>query len=390
MITFKKWNLSWTPPFVISVIIVSRLWAFLIFENLNIYNDSGVSIKLAGPPAYLDYAIYKNHISAAWSEITRPLNFFVFLIEDWRGAINWLKSQSLKPGPLFPMMLGFSGYEESMYLLSFLYQLAGAVLGWHWAKQLRDRGEALWLQVLSACFPALIYYAFLVSTDLLYACLVAVWLISARAVLEGKAWSYGWTVSATILLMLARPNSLSLIPLMSLLAWKGKSFRAWLSWSVFWAAVGVYMLIYYLPYYWVHDSNATATHYWGILPSEYYKGLWAGIPAWISQPISWVLLAASKLLHAVGLRPSYASVDTWLAIARALPGVLFLPGLVYLFFAAQWFERSFVFFFMVPIFVGASQERYLLALTPILLLWGVRAWRKIGRWGYSQVQHLKS
>ena len=192
------------------------------------------------------------------------------------------------------------------------------------------------------------------------------------------------------LLLLARPNSMALLPIMSLLAWRNKSFRAWLSCSFFWAAVGVYMLIYYLPYYWVHDSNAGATHYWGIFPSEYYKGLWTGIPAWISQPVSWMLLAASKLMHAVGLRPSYSSVDTWLVIARALPGVLFLPGLVYLFFAAQWFERWFVFLFMVPIFVGASQERYLLALTPILLLWGVRAWRKIGRWGYIQVQHLKS
>jgi hypothetical protein len=94
-------------------------------------------------------------------------------------------------------------------------------------------------------------------------------------------------------------------------------------------------------------------------------------------------------MHAVGLRPSYASVDTWLVIARALPGLLFLPGLVYLFFAAQWFERCFVLLFMVPIFIGASQERYLLALTPILLLWGVRAWRVAGLWGCSQLRLMK-
>ncbi len=388
--TFNKWTLIWTPLLVILAIIISRLFAYLFFENLNIFNDSGVSIKLAGPPAFLDYAIYKNHISTAWSEITRPLNFFAYLIDDWHGAFGWLKDQSLKPGPLFPMLLGFSGYEESRYTLSFIYQTAGAVLGWHWAKQLRDRGAALWLQVLSACFPAMVYYAFLVSTDLLYACLIAIWLIGASAMIRGKTWSYIWTAAAMILLLLARPNSLALLPLMSLLVWRHKSFRIWIAYSLFWAAVGVYMLIYYLPYYWVHDNNAVATHYWGILPSDYFKGLWTGVPSWISQPISWMLFAFSKLMYAVGLRPSYASVDTWLVIARALPGLFFLPGLVYLFFAAQWFERWFVFFFMVPIFVGASQERYLLALTPILLLWGVRAWRKIGRWGYSQVQHLKS
>lgn len=386
----KKRNPTWVLVVVILAIIISRFCAFLIFENLNIHNDSGVSIKLGGPPAFLDYIIYKHHIPTAWSEIKRPLKFFVFLIADWDGALGWLEAQSLKPGPLFPMMLGLSSYEDNRYFFSFVYQIAGAVLGLHWANQLRDRGEALWLQVLSACFPALVYYAFLVSTDLLYACLIAVWLIGARAVLDGKTLSYSFTSAVMFLLLMTRPNSLALVPIMSLLAWKGKSFRAWLSLSFFWAAAGVYLLIYYLPYYWVHDNNAGATHYWGIMPSEYYKGLWTGVPAWISQPISWMLFAASKLMHAVGLRPSYASVDTWLVIARALPGVLFLPGLVYLFFAAQWFERWFVFFFMVPIFVGASQERYLLALTPILLLWGVRAWRKIGRWGYCQIQHLMS
>lgn len=233
MMTYKKWSITWTPLFVISAIIISRLYAYLFFENLNIYNDSGVSIRLAGTPAFLDYVIYKNHISTAWSEITRPLNFFAFLIEDWRGAIDWLRSQSLKPGPLFPMMLGLSGYEEGRCLLSFVYQIAGAVLGWHWAKQLRERGEALWLQVLSACFPALVYYAFLVSTDLLYACLIAIWLIGARAVLVGKTLSYSWTSAAMLLLLLTRPNSLALLPLMSLLALRGKNFRAWLSWSFF-------------------------------------------------------------------------------------------------------------------------------------------------------------
>ena len=114
------------------------------------------------------------------------------------------------------------------------------------------------------------------------------------------------------------------------------------------------------------------------------------VPAWISQPLSWLLFAISKLMHAVGLRPSYASVDAWLVVARALPGLLFMPGLIYLFFAAEKFERWFVFCFMLPIFIGASQERYLLALTPILLLWGVLAWSRAGRWGYRHLGFEKN
>jgi len=62
----------------------------------------------------------------------------------------------------------------------------------------------------------------------------------------------------------------------------------------------------------------------------------------------------------------------------------------FLFFAADKFERWFVFLFMLHIFIGASQERYLLALTPILLLWAVRAWSKVGRWGYRQFSFQKN
>jgi hypothetical protein len=191
------------------------------------------------------------------------------------------------------------------------------------------------------------------------------------------------------LLLFTRPNSLAMLPMMSLLIWRVKSLRVWLFWTAFWVLVGVYMLIYYLPYFWVHDGNASATHYWGILPSEYYKGLWSDLPAWISQPLSWLIFGISKLMYAVGLRTSYAPVDTWLVIVRALPGLLFLPGVIYLFFTGQRLERLFVFLFMIPVFIGASQERYLLALTPILLLWGVKAWRRAGLWGYHKLGFAK-
>jgi hypothetical protein len=297
----------------------------------------------------------------------------------------WIKEQPLKPGPIFPMLLGMTGFEYDRYLLSWIYLIAGALLGWQWVRYLKSVGTTLLLKIVAACFPALVYYSFLVSTDLLYACLIALWLIGARGVLEKKEGALSWTFVCMFLLLLTRPNSLALLPLMSFLVWKVKSLKAWLLWSVFWGVVGVYMFIYYLPYYWVHDSNAEATHYWGFLPTEYYNGLWTEVPTWISQPLSWLLFAISKLMHAVGLRPSYASVDAWLVVARALPGLLFMPGLIYLFFSAEKFERWFVLFFMLPIFIGASQERYLLALTPILLLWGVRAWIRVGRWGYRQL-----
>ncbi len=154
----------------------------------------------------------------------------------------------------------------------------------------------------------------------------------------------------------------------------------WLLLSLLWALLGVYMLIYYLPYYWVHDVNAGATHYWGILPSDFYSGLWHEWPIWLSQPLSWFLFAVAKLMHAVGLRPSYANLDYWLVMLRSLPGLLFLPGLLYGLWTAHRFEKWFVVLFMLPVFVGATQERYLLAISPLLVLWGVQAWERSVRW----------
>ena len=369
---------------IIGAIIICRLFVIIIFDNVNIFNDSGLPVKFGGVPAFLDYALYKNHITNPWSEITRPIHYFYLLLEDWSAALVWIKEQPLKPGPIYPMLLGITSYEDDRYLLSWIYLIAGALLGWQWVQYLKSLGTSFLLKIFTACFPALVYYSLLVSTDLLYACLIALWLLGARAVLENKAEALSAVGVFMFILLLARPNSLSLLPMMIILAWRLKSFKSWLLCSLFWCGVGVYMLIYYLPYYWVHDSNAGLTHYWGIFPSEYYKGLWTEVPVWISQPLSWFLFAVSKLMHAVGLRPSYASVDRWLVVARALPGLLFLPGLIYLFFAADKFERWFVFFFILPVFIGASQERYMLALTPILLLWGVRAWRRAGRWGYRQ------
>jgi hypothetical protein len=387
LLFLKRWTPVWWPLALLVSIIVSRICTFLIFENFNILNDSGVPIKFAGHPAFLDYGIYKNHITSAWSEISRPIQFLLMLLEDWQGAITWLQEQPLKPGPLYPMLLSFMGYEDNRNFLAWIYQVAGAFLGWHWAGWLKDKGAHLLLQIIAASFPAVLYFAFLVSTDLLFACLIAIWLSCLRAALDYKMSAWGWTVVLMLALLLTRPNALALIPLMSLLAWKVKSLRAWFIWNFVFGLVGAYMLIYYLPYFWVHESNAGVTSYWGVLPADYYKGLWIEWPTFVSQPLSWALFAISKLMYAVGLRPSYANVDLWLVVLRALPGLLFFPGLIYVVCSGQRFDRWFVILFMLPIFIGASQERYLLALTPILLLWGGRAWSNLASWVRSSQLH---
>jgi hypothetical protein len=177
----------------------------------------------------------------------------------------------------------------------------------------------------------------------------------------------------TLLALITRPNALVLTPLMVFVAWKSNQVKAKLRWAAFWIVLGLYGLLYYLPYYLVHDSNASNTHYWGLYPSEYYTGIWLGWPQWVGQPTSWLIFLVSKLLYAVGLRPSYSNMSSSLVVLRALPGLLFLPGLVYGLLSGRSFDRVFVVMFLTPVFVGAAQERYLLAITPLLSLWGFQA-----------------
>jgi hypothetical protein len=157
--------------------------------------------------------------------------------------------------------------------------------------------------------------------------------------------------------LLSRPNALAMIPVLfivlatdSTLKWWTKSLLM-LVWSLF----GLYMLIYYLPYFWLHEVNSAGTPYWGIYPQQFYEGLFSGWPQWLNQAVSLLLLVISKVIYSVGLRPSYAGISPWLVLARALPGVLLLPGLIYGLWRGHWFDRVFLFFFLVPVYVGAAQ-----------------------------------
>jgi hypothetical protein len=140
-----------------------------------------------------------------------------------------------------------------------------------------------------------------------------------------------------------------------------------------WGLLALYMGVYYLPYFWLHKTNGLGTYYWGIYPQEYRQGLFDQLPNVINLPVSWLLLGGAKVLHSVGLRPSYADLGWSLPLARALHCLLFLPGLVYGLFYRKRFDRIFLLFFLPPVYVAAAQERYLLPITPLFVWWGEQA-----------------
>jgi hypothetical protein len=184
---------------------------------------------------------------------------------------------------------------------------------------------------------------------------------------------------ALLAAVLTRPNGITMIPVLFVLLAQSKSLRLRpkLFWVSAWGLLGIYMLAYFLPYFWVHENNSVSTHYWGIFPGKFNEGLISFLPSWMSQVFSLIFLGLSKLIYSVGLRPSYADVSTWLVVARALPGLVLLPGLIYGAVCGHWFDKVFILFFLLPVYVGAAQERYLLAVTPLLILWGFKAYEQL-------------
>jgi hypothetical protein len=389
--TFKSQSWGHTAFALAILVLLSRLVAFWILDRWDVVNDSGVAMKPLGEPAYLDYSAYQMHIDSAWQEMLRPLLFFQHALSNGAEAWAWLHGQSLKPGPIFPGLLNLWGYERIRTPLSLGYLLAGCGLGWMWAMFLAWRRMGYWVQAMAACFPALVYYSFLVSTDLLYAVLMAAFYASSWFVLLRKQGAWIWCMVTMAVALLTRPNALAMVPVLLVVLAAESTLRWWTKslWMLIWGFISAYMLIYYLPYFWVHESNSVGTHYWGIYPHQFHEGLFVGWPQWLNQSVSFLLLAISKVIYSVGLRPSYAEISPWLVVARASPGFLFLPGLFFGLWQGQWFDRIFVFFFLFPVYVGAAQERYLLAITPLLLLWGVNAysafWRQWGHRGGAKI-----
>jgi hypothetical protein len=364
------------------VVLLSRLAAGWVFGNWNVVNDSGVAVKPLGPPAHHDFAVYVTHAATAWDGLGMPLELLAqWWSHGWGPALVWLQELPLKPGPVYPALIQILGYAQHQGLMGSVYMVLGAVLGWAWAWWARAQGAGLWVQLVLAGFPALVYYAFVVSTDLLFAVIVACFYGALLLAVSGSRSALWWAMLVLVLAVWTRPVALSMMPLVlwAIASQKDLTPVVRLVLVAAWGVLALYMGVYYLPYFWLHETNGLGTHYWGIYPQEYRQGVFDQLPDIINLPVSWLLLAGAKVLHSVGLRPSYADLGWGLTLARALPGLLFLPGLVYGLFYGKRFDRIFLLFFLPPVYVAAAQERYLLPITPLLVWWGAQAWHSMAR-----------
>lgn len=379
---------------VVFSILLVWLTAFLLFEILSVVNDSGARVQFGSGPAFLDFGLHSTFEFDKFSALWRPFEFIqVIWTSGVAAGIDWLKLQVIAPGPIYPTLIHLFSFEENPGLLSGIYLLLGVVLGLAWAWWAKKQGLTWIVQVLLGAFPFLIYYSVLVSTDLLFAVWAWILFCLLNRSKSNRPISFFLVGAVIFFAVLTRPTGLVFVGVAGLfLIFRapGAVFKtsSGLLFLLFLCFVSVWGLLYYAPYYLVHDANGDKTHYFGFLPQVYKAGLFPDLPDLMSKFLSYTLFIGAKILHAVGLRPSYAAIEPVFTLLRALPGFIFLPGLLLVLFRGSFLERIFVGIFMLPVFIAASQERYTLGIMPILFCWGWGFWARLFESFGSSVRRL--
>jgi len=277
--------------------------------------------------------------------------------------------------PIFPLLLSIFDYSEGHTIyLAFFYLCLSITLCWVWLIWLSRNQLPQWSLWLFAMIPNPIFFMLAISTDMLFALFFAIFFILYfKNSSEEK--SLFW-ILPLLAMVLTRPNGISVL---LFVLWdnfylnKGfplaSSFRKRINIALF---IMIFcMAILLMPYFLAFLISGNKLSFFNISSEEYIHGLFTSFPIGINQFISWVCLAGAKILYFVGLRPSYGDIPLMMLLIRAGIGLLLLPGIIYLIRWGDKRHKILFYLYFLPVFLGASQDRYNLPLQPLLYYYGV-------------------
>jgi len=267
------------------------------------------------------------------------------------------------PGHTLPLALGYLALGTGF---------SAAWLWWLWRQGLSPAALGLF-----AVLPGPIWLTLNISTDMPFAVAVAAFALAYFG--AGRSLSR-WAIVALALVVavLVRPNGIFLF-LFLLAAAVAHLFRGGRP-NLLVIALGAIPVAglgyYYYPYLLAYLESSQGLSYFGRDQTEYLAGAFPDWPAVLDLLVSWSALLAAKVLYFAGLRPSYGETAAVLVAVRAAPGLILLPGLIWLFARARLEVRLFVGVYLLPFVFGAAQDRYNLAITPFLFYYGIDAWAR--------------
>jgi hypothetical protein len=288
------------------------------------------------------------------------------------------RMEYLKTGPLYPFVLNIMNYSAGTTLplaLSYLILGIGTCFAWLW--WLWENGVRSIPLYLFCLLPAPLYFSVSVGTDLPFLSLMALFVLTYFRAEWRVVHIIGW-VAAIVMMAMLRPNGVSLIAfvLLDLLVRRSeieRGIKVALLAIVF--CLGLGSLLFYFPHGLSTVGDASVLVYFGIPTSNYATGVLGLQTVWVDQVLSTLLLVGAKILYLVGLRPSFADASTMVVLIRAAPGLIFLPGLIWGLMSG-WRSAALVVIFAFPIMIGPTQDRYFLALQPLLFFWALCFWQK--------------
>jgi hypothetical protein len=357
------------------VAVLSRLAFATIAIMISLKTENGFLVSPFVEIRFGDYDFYLMHISENFASLKDPFLFFY-----QGGSVEAWFERPLSPGPIFPWLLHVTLYPTQPVVLASASLIVSAFLVFGWVLYYRAKMVPLWGQLALIAFPLMLWYSVVISTELSMSIALFIFFCGALATPRLPFWGSLCAFTGFILMLLIRPNSLSLFPAMLLIIILNRDFMPkWYNATlvILSTLFFIYFIVYYTPYFLMVQESALEIDYWGLVPQQYSDGLFPNLPLLFDKAISKGALIVSKLIYASGLRPSYSDVPIIFVFLRAVGGVLILPGIFYCLYKGSWFERVLLMGFLLPLLITVAQERYLLPIAPLLLLYGAIFWKDL-------------
>lgn len=360
---------------LLAVAVLSRVLFAALAVMISLKTENGFLVSPFVEIPFGDYGFYLKHMSEHFASLKEP--FILFYQGD--SVDTWLE-RPLAPGPLFPWLLNILNYPKQPVALASVYLIASALLVFGWALYYRAREVSLWGQLALIAFPLLLWYSLVLSTELPMSIALFMFFCGGLASPRRPFGGISCALIGFILMLLIRPNSLSLFPaILALLFFNREVMSKWcvLAVVILTTSIFAYFVVYYAPYFLMVQKSSLVISYWGLFPQQYSEGLFPNLSPLLDQIISNGALIISKLIYASGLRPSYSDVPAIFVFMRGMGGILIFPGIFYCFYRGSWLERILLFGFLFPLLITVAQERYLLPIAPLLLLYGATFWKDL-------------
>lgn len=285
-------------------------------------------------------------------------------------------SKGMLAGPLFPVLLQAFQYRDgNSWPLAIFFLVAGSALAVAWLKWLDKEGVPFAGLVLFALLPSPVYYMLCVGTELPF-CIFFAGFYFAYFKKDWKRTDVAVWIAMLALLLLTRPNALSI--LLFVIFDSARRYVGGLSLKRTTMLVGLLTagLLFgglFFSYFMIVFKASSFKTFFGHSAVRYLEGIYPALPLWLNHGFSLLCLLGAKILYFVGLRPSYSQVSPLYVLARMAPGLILLPGLLYLLVKGESRHKALVFLFVLPILMVGSQERYSVPIQPLLFLYAAKA-----------------